>query len=189
MEQHVNPSAQVSHHVMPANKIFPNNNHLPVLVYKEVFSLPEAEATSYIEELFNKNNWKNSWRDAIFTYDHYHSNSHEVLGVSNGNCMLQLGGDDGSITTLCKGDVIIIPAGVAHKNVGCSEDFECIGAYPQGNDYDIKTGKPEERPEADENIKNVPLPNTDPVFGHHGPLLEHWKKDETKKVIETVPQF
>ena len=74
MEQHVNPSAQVSHHVMPGDKIFPNNNHLPVLVYKEVFDLSETDATIFIEELFIKNNWKNSWKEGIYTYHHYHSN-------------------------------------------------------------------------------------------------------------------
>jgi uncharacterized protein YjlB len=37
-------------------------------------------------------------------------------------------------------------------------------------------GQPKERPQADENIKRVPLPALDPVYGAHGPLQEHWTK-------------
>jgi uncharacterized protein YjlB len=40
-----------------------------------------------------------------------------------------------------KGDVLLIPAGVAHKNVGASIDFKCVGAYPGGKEFDINLGK------------------------------------------------
>ncbi len=102
--------------------------------------------------------------------------------------MLNLGGEDGDIVTLCKGDVIVIPAGVAHKNVGSSEDFLCVGAYPNGEQYDICTGETD-RACSDSNISNVNLPETDPVFGNEGPIMQHWRKDESKKVLETLPQF
>ena len=72
------------------------------------------------------------------------------------------------------GDVIIIPAGVAHKNLGSSGDFRCVGAYPPGQDWDMNYGKAGERPAADENIANVPLPVADPVFGFEGPLMKNW---------------
>jgi uncharacterized protein YjlB len=189
MQEYVNPSAEVSHHVMPGDKFFPNNNDLPVLVYKQVFLLTDNDSADTIEKHFNENDWGNSWKEGVFQYHHYHSTAHEVLGVVRGNIMLMLGGDDGNITTLSQGDVIIIPAGVAHKNVGSSEDFLVVGAYPKGLDYDINYGKAEERETADNNIANVPLPDTDPVFGDKGPLLEHWKKDRTMKVLETVSQF
>ncbi|MGD8650012.1 MAG: hypothetical protein PVJ77_25990, partial [Desulfobacterales bacterium] len=74
------------------------------------------------------------------------------------------------------GDVIIIPAGVAHKNLNQSLDFRCVGAYPAGQSPDMQYGKPSERPSADQNIRSVPLPETDPVFGKKGPLLEIWGK-------------
>ena len=72
------------------------------------------------------------------------------------------------------GDVIIIPAGVSHKNLDQSPDFRCVGAYPKGQSPDMKYGNPTERPDADERIKKVPLPKTDPVFGKAGPLIRLW---------------
>ena len=72
------------------------------------------------------------------------------------------------------GDVIVIPAGVAHKNLGASADFRVVGAYPRGQHPDLCTGKPGERPQADRRIARVPLPEQDPVYGPGGPLIAHW---------------
>ena len=89
--------------------------------------------------------------------------------------MVQLGGPNGITQLIEKGDIIIIPAGVAHKNMGPETDFKCVGAYPGGSDYDIKKGEKDERPEADKNIKKVPLPKTDPVYGDTGTLINTWE--------------
>ncbi len=75
---------------------------------------------------------------------------------------------------LQKGDVIIIPAGVAHKNIEPGKKFKCVGAYPKGFHFDMKTGEPSERPKADEHIAAVPVPETDPVFGKNGELRKYW---------------
>jgi mannose-6-phosphate isomerase-like protein (cupin superfamily) len=83
--------------------------------------------------------------------------------------------EGGAIEEVCAGDVVIIPAGVAHKNLGASRDFGVVGAYPAGQDYDMNYGKHGERPRVDENIARVPLPESDPVFGSDGPLLNYWK--------------
>ena len=71
---------------------------------------------------------------------------------------------------------MIIPAGVAHKNLNGSADFLCVGAYPEGRDYDMNYGRPEERESAIQNIAAVEVPLTDPVFGTEGPLLDCWRK-------------
>lgn len=189
MEQHVNPTSEVKQLIIAGNKKFPNNLNLPVLVYQQVLNVPTSDEAGYIKNVFEQNGWSNSWTDTIYTYHHYHSNAHEVVGVSRGRCMVMLGGDDEVITTLEKGDVIVIPAGVAHKNVGASDDFECVGAYPNGAAYDLKRGEDNERSEADENIKNVPLPDSDPIFGKSGPVLEHWRGEVHNKAIDTRPQF
>ena len=73
-------------------------------------------------------------------------------------------------------DVVVIPAGVGHCNLGSSGGFLVVGAYPEGQSWDLRTGEPDERPEVLENIRKVPLPRTDPVFGDEGPLHEHWLK-------------
>jgi hypothetical protein len=64
---------------------------------------------------------------------------------------VQLGGERGVVQEVHPGDVIIIPAGVAHKNLGPTADFGVVGAYPEGQDWDINYGRPGERPRADNN--------------------------------------
>jgi uncharacterized protein YjlB len=70
--------------------------------------------------------------------------------------------------------VVVIPAGVAHKNLGDRSDFGVVGAYPNGRHPDLLRGQTDERPEADQNIRRVPLPQKDPVYGKDGPLKIHW---------------
>ena len=41
-------------------------------------------------------------------------------------------------------DVVVIPAGLAHCNMGQSADLLVVGAYPGGSDYDIRRGDPAE---------------------------------------------
>jgi uncharacterized protein YjlB len=155
--------------------VFPNNVKLPVLFYKSILKLPSFFPGNAVKNLFRENGWSNGWKDSVYDYHHYHSITHEVLGVYKGKTQVQLGGDNGIILTLEKGDVIIIPAGVAHKNLTPKSRFKCVGAYPGGKKYDINTGKPGERPGTDENIKAVPLPGKDPVFGDKGELQKNWR--------------
>lgn len=149
------------------------NNKLPLLLYKQATKERGEEAAVWFEEKFAKNNWKNSWRNGIFDYHHYHSNTHEVLGIYSGTALLKLGGERGKELRVSAGDVIVIPAGVAHKNLE-SEDFGVVGAYPEGKEHDMNTGQEKERPQADQNIAAVPLPDADPVHGPDKGLCEIW---------------
>lgn len=119
-----------------------------------------------MERIFHENGWRGSWRNGIYSYQHYHSTAHEVLGIYGGEVKVQLGGPSGLIVEGQAEDVIIIPAGVAHKNLGSSAGFRCVGVYPSGQNW---YGKPGERPQADKNVVAVDLPSTDPVFGKSGP--------------------
>jgi uncharacterized protein YjlB len=154
--------------------VFPNSR-LPLLIYKSALKLPYFFAGSRVKRLMASNNWKNSWKAGVFTYHHYHSLTHEVLAVIKGNTELLFGGDTGVVVKVEKGDLIIIPAGVAHKNLGKENDITVIGAYPGGREYDLNYGNAKERPEADQNIAAVPLPNTDPLYGKSGLLMSYWK--------------
>ncbi|MDP9079650.1 MAG: hypothetical protein M3O71_19660 [Bacteroidota bacterium] len=87
---------------------------------------------------------------------------------------MQLGGSEGPKIFIEKGDVLVIPAGVAHKNLGPENSVGVIGAYPEGRDYDMNYGKPCERPRTDENVKKVPVPGSDPVLGINGGLTKIW---------------
>ncbi len=154
---------------------FPNNPLLPLLVYQNALILPKENAATVIEEIFKENKWTSSWRNGIYDYHHYHSTSHEVLGIYRGQATVQLGGPHGMEIEIQKGDVIILPAGTAHKKIHASTDFACVGAYPTGQDYDMQYGKPGERPNADHRIQQVPYPKHDPVYGYSGPLLNLWR--------------
>lgn len=154
--------------------IFPNSS-LPIIFYPKVLELPRLFPALAVRTLFQKNNWANNWKQGIYTYHHYHSITHEVLGVCKGETLLLLGGEQGITLFIEEGDVLIIPAGVAHMNLEKEKDVICVGGYPGGKDYDMNYGKEGERPGTNENIASVPLPQTDPVFGKKGGLLQLWR--------------
>lgn len=172
---------EIIHALIPTNGFFPNNNLYPFLLYKQVL-LVENEFIQEIQTLLSKNHWGNSWIDSIYDYDHYHSNTHEVLVIISGSCGVQVGGPNGKIYFITKGDVIIFPAGVAHKSLTKSDNFTCIGAYPHPNNYDMNYGKAQEHPRVDENIKRVKLPKADPIFGVHATLFDYWKEKNDDKL-------
>jgi uncharacterized protein YjlB len=153
---------------------FPNNQALPVLVLQGAVQKNGDGLARTFERMFRAHGWRGPWRDGIFSYHHYHSTAHEVLGVAAGTARVQLGGPEGEAFGIEAGDVLVLPAGVAHKNLGANRDFLVAGAYPDGQDWDLKRGRPGERPAADRNIEQVPLPARDPVYGDEGPLVEHW---------------
>ena len=151
------------------------NSSLPLLIYKNVFSEEKADADS-IEKHFANHNWTNSWKNGVYDYHHYHSNTHEVMGVYRGYATLQFGGAQGEQLAVEAGDAIVIPAGIGHKKIKASDEFGVVGAYPDGMEYDIKKGEDGERPDADENIKNVPLPENDPVYGKMEGVPALWRQ-------------
>lgn len=153
---------------------FPNNEALPVIVYRSALAFGDHSRAALIEEVFQANGWGGLWRNGIYNYHHYHSTAHEVLGVADGAARVQLGGENGRVFEVEAGDVIVLPAGVAHKNLGAASGFLVVGAYPEGQQWDMNYGRPEERPRADRNIEQVPLPASDPVYGTDGPLAEYW---------------
>jgi len=171
----INLSPEIISRLIPDDGTFPNNGKLPLLIYKGAINIPDQNPAGAVERIFHDNGWGGSWRNGIYSYHHYHSTAHEVLGIYGGVVKVQLGGPTGLITEGKGGDVIIIPAGVAHKNLGSSNDFRCVGAYPPGQTWDMNYGKAGERPSADKNIASVLLPNTDPVYGKEGTLMERWK--------------
>ena len=154
--------------------IFPNSP-LPLLFYRQALALESENLASIFEERFAENDWTNSWRDGVYSFPHYHSTSHEVLGVYSGAANLRLGGEHGKNVEVHSGDVIVIPAGVAHQNISASNDFGIVGAYPEGRDWDLLRGLPDERPKADRNISSLPTPDYDPIYGTKGPLRKLWK--------------
>lgn len=153
--------------------IIPNHT-FPVILYPKVIGL--ADCSDWLEKTFIKNNWLNNWRDIVLPYDHFHSNTHEVLGLGWGNVSLKIGGAHGQIFHLHAGDVIIIPAGVGHYSVSEHTNYQIVGGYPNGHEWDLKTGlEAGERAQILKAISAVQMPEKDPIFGHEGLLLDKWK--------------
>jgi uncharacterized protein YjlB len=172
--------AQQPKEIEPQQLIFKDdgaipNNTLPLLFYRQAFAANTKDLASVIEQRFAENDWTNSWRASVYPFTHYHSTTHEVLGVFSGSATLRLGGAQGTTVEVHPGDVIVIPAGVGHQNLGSSADFSVVGAYPGGRQWDLLRGLPGERPGADRNIAAVPLPDNDPLYGPDGPLKRIWK--------------
>ncbi|MBM1105866.1 cupin domain-containing protein [Aurantibacter crassamenti] len=149
------------------------NSKYPLLLYKNAFKERSNSGASWLEKKFAENNWTNSWRNGIYSFHHYHSTSHEVLGVYSGSALVHLGGEQGEKVNVEAGDIIIIPAGVGHKNLG-GKNLGVVGAYPDGRSWDIKKGLPGERPKADENIAALPIPSADPLLGATDGLRKIW---------------
>jgi uncharacterized protein YjlB len=148
------------------------NSSLPVLVYHDVAAA--AGGAAACQELFEANRWLGAWRDGIFSFHHFHSTAHEVLGVVQGSARVMLGGPQGREFEVGVGDVLVLPAGTGHRNLGSSGDFVVVGAYPDGMSWDIRRGDPAEHDEAVARIRAVPLPSADPVAGREG-LVELWR--------------
>ena len=149
------------------------NSALPLLVYRGALA-GEGDLATACERRFARNDWRGSWRNGIFAYHHFHSTSHEVLGMAAGEATVRFGGERGSSLTLAAGDVVVIPAGVGHRLERSSPRLLVVGAYPEGRNWDIRRGDPAERPEVLANLAAVPLPTRDPVAGAGGPLIQAW---------------
>ena len=84
------------------------NSRLPVLIYHRVEGAADASAC---ERLFASNGWEGAWRDGIYSFHHFHSTSHEVLGIVRGSASVTLGGPAGRTFEVRQGDVLVLPAG------------------------------------------------------------------------------
>jgi uncharacterized protein YjlB len=155
------------------------NNSLPVLLYRAAVTPSLPDPAEAFETAFAHNGWSNSWRDGIYSFHHYHSTAHEVLGIARGAGRVRLGGEQGRDFDLAAGDVVVLPAGTGHKRLSASSDFLVVGAYPEGRDWDLiraDESDPATHAAAVARITEVPLPTTDPVGGKDGPLLQAWSR-------------
>jgi uncharacterized protein YjlB len=154
--------------------IIPNHPQWPLVIYRGAVRLPhDLDPAAVFEDLFESNEWGDSWRDGIYDYAHYHSRIHEVLGIARGGGKVQFGGHRGRIVRLKAGDVAVLPAGTGHQRLSASKDFLVIGAYPPSGKYDECTSS-EDHKRALTTIPKVGRPRRDPVYGAKGPLLRAW---------------
>ena len=149
----------------------PNHPRFPLIWWRG--ALPADPGPEAFESLFTRHGWGQTWRNGIFTYPHFHSTSHEVLGIARGSVRVRLGGTTGVEVDLQGGDVVLIPAGVGHQNLHASADLLVVGAYPPDANVDLlrdATGDAALR----RRIAALPAPPSDPVEGRPGRVAAIW---------------
>ncbi len=154
----------------------PNNPRLPFLIYRGAVDLsgtPNPE--DVIEKAFARNGWGNHWRNGIYPYVHYHSMIHEVIAIARGRAKVRFGGNAGEVLDLAIGDVAVLPAGTGHQCLWAAPELCVIGAYPKSGKFNLCRGSKGEHAKALETIPEVPLPDSDPVYGEDGPLTKLWR--------------
>ncbi len=149
------------------------NSRLPLLVYRA--ALPADPAA--IERAFAANRWPPAWRDGVHPFHHFHSNTHEALGVARGEATVLFGGPGGQVLSVRAGDVVVVPAGVGHCNQAQSPDLLIVGAYPDNAPRpDMHRGASGDHHRLAANLARVPAPDADPVGGADGPLRRLWTR-------------
>ncbi|WP_375174620.1 cupin domain-containing protein [Pseudooceanicola sp.] len=149
------------------------NSRFPLLIHRN--GVPGGGTEALIDR-FRQSGWLNNWQyPGIYLYHHFHSTSHECLGVATGWMELELFGKGGQRVRVEAGDVVVMPAGVSHAMVGNSDDVMVVGGYPEGRDWDNIQEEflsAEDFRAAAKLIMSLPIPATDPVTG--GPLTQ-WR--------------
>jgi uncharacterized protein YjlB len=171
---HDDPTAGVQALWFAADGWIPNNAELPVLHYRQAMREPAGDSASAFEALLRRNSWSPQWRNGIYPFHHYHSTAHEVLGIAAGNARVQLGGPNGTVVGVTAGDCLLLPAGTGHCLIDASTGFLVVGAYPPGQDWDLRRSALSRAEHAA--MSTLAVPTTDPVTGTTGALLAYWSE-------------
>uniref|UniRef100_A0A7S4NFK5 Cupin type-2 domain-containing protein n=1 Tax=Odontella aurita TaxID=265563 RepID=A0A7S4NFK5_9STRA len=143
--------------------IFPNNPQFPLLLYKSAFSGSSSDGEHLITSGVK---WTPPWAWGVFPYHHYHTTAWELLLCVRGSADVQIGGENGPTVNISRGDLALIPPGVAHKEMSSEGGFTLLGSYPTERwtgSIDTVTGQPTE--EQRRNIADCYVPPKDPLFG------------------------
>jgi uncharacterized protein YjlB len=167
------PGRIIAHRLASAGAI-PNHPRWPLLVYPRAVAIEGADPAIAFEELFQRNRWPAAWRNGVFPFHHFHTNAHEALGIYSGEVTVQFGGEGGVTVTAQPGDVIVLPAGTGHKKLSSHGMLGVVGAYPAGQQPNMRTPLLSSARRSARDVAGVPLPECDPVYGRTGGLFAHW---------------
>ncbi|EAW07535.1 cupin domain-containing protein [Aspergillus clavatus NRRL 1] len=167
---------QVTSRQIPRWKRIPNTSiqSKPLMIYHKAFEASPSQLTAHLEEVGEV---IPQWVYGMYSHTHYHSTTHEVLGVVSGQARLCFGGEENPgrfEADIEKGDLIIVPAGVGHRQLNELESggeyFKMVGAYPKQKYWDMCYGEPGEE-EKVRTIQELDWFHKDPLFGPDGPVL------------------
>lgn len=186
------------HHLLKEDGSNPNNDALPLIVYRGAVDVGGTVPESAVEQAFGKNGWGDGFRGDTYPFHHYHSTAHEVVGCARGKARLQFGGARGPVVDVRAGDAVLIPAGVTHCRLDDAPGYASVGAYPPGQKPDLcvlseadaetarrrgdteglelKVVEGDALPAARAAVAGTPLPAIDPVAGSAGPVADLWLK-------------
>ena len=164
-----------SSHQIPAFSLIPNTSiqKKPLLIYHSAFHT-SASASAIESHLSAVGAVSPQWRYTMYSQSHFHSTSHEVLCVASGKARLCFGGEgnpENVETVVEKGDVMVVPAGVAHRLLqDIDGGFNMVGSYPTGRNWDMCYGREGEE-EKVKGIGSLGWFERDPIYGDEGPCL------------------
>ena len=157
----------------------PNNPYFPLIHYLSPLRLlGDLDPAAIFEDVFASHGWRDSWRDDIYDFLHFHTGTHEVLGIARGHASVRFGGARGRLLQVKAGDVVVLPAGTGHQRLSASSDFLVVGAYPEGGTYDEPRPSDIDHDRAVESIASVKPPEADPIYGKGGPVCQFWVRTE-----------
>ncbi|KAJ5097175.1 hypothetical protein N7456_007896 [Penicillium angulare] len=165
---------KVTYRHIPSWGRFPNTSiqGKPLVLYQGAF---DASASDFQRRLQQIGEVEPQWTYTMYSQSHFHSTTHEVLGVVAGRARLCFGGEENPERfepTVQRGDLIIVPAGVAHrlfKDEG-KEPFQMVGSYPCNKEWDMCYGRAGEERKV-EAIRDLSWFNQDPLYGSDGPAM------------------
>ncbi|PWY94853.1 cupin domain protein [Aspergillus sclerotioniger CBS 115572] len=148
----------------------------PLMIYHKAFNASASDLATHLEEIGEV---RPQWVYSMYSQTHFHSTTHEVLGVVSGRARLCFGGEanpERFEPTVEKGDLIIVSAGVGHRlldDLGAGhESFKMVGAYPPQKQWDMCYGESREENKVSRNIQELDWFHSDPLYGTDGPVLQ-----------------
>lgn len=167
----------VSRYQILAFNRFPNTSiqGKPLFIYHTASRNPTA--TQIESHLITVGVVTPSWRYTMYSTSNFHSNTHEILSVSAGSATLCFGGEndlDRVRLVVERGDVIVAPAGLAHRLGQDKGDHSMVGSYPRGQSWEMYYGRKYEA-EKEKVIKNLEWFDKDPRYGDKGSAIHTWR--------------
>lgn len=149
------------------------NSTLPLIVAARAVGPDLSE--NAVHDLLRSHGWQGTWTYTVYDYWHYHAAGHEVLVCIAGHARIGFGGDTGEEVEMTPGDAVIIPAGVGHKRLSASPDFQVVGAYPPDQNGAITRAGAMALVVAARSIGQLALPAMDPLSGDEPGRLAAWR--------------